>query len=348
VAQGEPDWWYDDAARWQTSVLRPLASVYGAIAERRYKNASPYRSRLPVICVGNFTAGGTGKTPMSLLVADIVEAAGGAPWFLSRGYGGRLDGQEVVDLARHTAAEVGDEPLLLAARAPTVISRDRRLGAEFIERKAPSNAVIIMDDGLQNPALAKDLTIAVVDAARGFGNGGVIPAGPLRAPLAFQMRLADLIVVNGETGSRARQQLAAVTEAAHIPVIATHPVPRGDVTWLKGTKVIAYAGIANPQRFFALLETLGAKIVERVSFGDHQSLSNTEAEKLLALSSQSGAQLITTEKDFVRLGGLDRARADLRARSKMLPIELRLGDTDRAVLAAGLEHAIHGKRRPFD
>lgn len=274
---------------------------------------------------------------MSLLVADIVETSGGVPWFLSRGYGGRLDGQERVDPARHTAAEVGDEPLLLAARAPTVISRNRQLGAEFIARQAPANAVIIMDDGLQNPALTKDLTIVVVDAARGFGNGAVIPAGPLRAPLAFQLRLADMIVVNGASGGRARRQLTGAPGASGNPQLSAHPVPRGDTSWLKAAKVVAYAGIANPERFFALLETLGAVVAERVAFGDHQSMSNEEAEQLLALAGKHDAQLVTTEKDFVRLGGLDRARTELRAKSKALPIALQMPDKDCAALAARVD-----------
>jgi tetraacyldisaccharide 4'-kinase len=343
VARGEPEWWYASTLQWQATALSSVASVYGIVAKWRYNRTTSYRSKLPVICVGNFTAGGTGKTPMSLLVADIVEEAGGAPWFLSRGYGGRLDGQERVDPARHTAAEVGDEPLLLAARAPTVISRNRQLGAEFIARHAPTNAVIIMDDGLQNPALAKDLTIAVVDAARGFGNGFVIPSGPLRAPLAFQMGLADVIVVNGASGDLARRQLANAPGAAALPQLSARPEPRGDTAWLKGAKVVAYAGIANPERFFALLESLGATVVERVSFGDHQSMSNENAESLLALAGQHGAQLVTTEKDFARLGGLDRARAELLARSKTLPIALHMPDEDRARLAARVNQAMAKK-----
>jgi tetraacyldisaccharide 4'-kinase len=343
VTQGEPSWWYEHGPHWQASLLQPIARIYGAIAEWGYKRAAPHRAKFPVICVGNFTAGGTGKTPMALLVADLVEAAGGEPWFLSRGYGGRLDGQERVDPARHTAAEVGDEPLLLAARATTVISHNRQLGAEFIARQAPPNAVIIMDDGLQNPALAKDLTIAVVDAARGFGNGAVIPAGPLRAPLAFQMRLADVIVVNGANADFARRQLADASRATAIPQLSAHAVPSGETAWLKGAKVVAYAGIANPERFFSLLETLGAKVLERVAFRDHQSLSNEDAASLLALAGRHSAQLITTEKDCVRLGGLDRARADLRARSKTLPITLHMPDKDREALAVCVADAIARK-----
>jgi tetraacyldisaccharide 4'-kinase len=348
VARSEPEWWYSSTPQWPAKLLRPVANVYGAVAQWRYARANPYRSQLPVICVGNFTAGGTGKTPMSLLIADLVEAGGGAPWFLSRGYGGRLDGQERVDSARHTAAVVGDEPLLLAARAPTVISRDRRLGAEFIARLAPANAVIIMDDGLQNPALAKDLTIAVVDGSRGFGNGLVIPAGPLRAPLPFQMRLADVIVINGASntvsGDRARQQLADMPGASRIPQLSAHPVPRGNTEWLKSTKVVAYAGIANPERFFTLLETLGATVVERAAFGDHQSMSNEDAEHVLALAGKHRAQLVTTEKDFVRLSGLDRARAKLQAASKTLPITLHMPDEDRAALAARVAGVIAEQR----
>ena len=334
MAHGEPQWWYGAGGSWQAACLRPIASVYGVVTQWRYERVTPYRAKLPVICVGNFTAGGTGKTPMSLLIADLVVGGGGVPWFLSRGYGGRLDGQERVDPARHTAAEVGDEPLLLAARAPTVISRNRQLGAEFIERQAPANAVIIMDDGLQNPALAKDLTLAVVDAARGFGNEFVIPAGPLRAPLAFQLGLADVIIINGAHGDRARQQMAKIAHSKSIAQLSAHPLPQGDTSWLKDAKVIAYAGIANPERFFGLLEKLGSTVVERVAFGDHQTMSNDDAEMLMALADQHGAQLITTEKDLVRLTGLDRARIELKKKSKTLPIMLEMPDKDRDVLTA--------------
>jgi tetraacyldisaccharide 4'-kinase len=343
VPNREPPWWYADGPHWQAKVLRPLAFIYGTIARRRYERTAPYHSRLPVICIGNFTAGGTGKTPTSLLVADLVEAAGGVPWFLSRGYGGRLDGQERVDPARHTAAEVGDEPLLLAARAPTVISRDRRLGAEFIARQAPSNAVIIMDDGLQNATLQKDLTIAIVDAARGFGNGSVIPAGPLRAPLEFQMSLADVIVVNGSDGDKARRQLADMASSTAIPQLAAEAVPRGDTTWLQGAKIVAFAGIANPERFFRLLDSLSAGVIERVTFNDHETLSNVDAEKLIALAERTGAKLVTTEKDFVRLNGLDGARTQLRSCSKMLPITLTMPGKDREFLLARIAEAISQK-----
>ena len=328
MPHSEPAWWYHDEPTWQTRALRPASWLYGSIASARFKRRRPYKSRLPVICAGNFTAGGTGKTPLAIAVADMVKAAGRAPWFLSRGFGGRLDGQEQVDPAKHHAAEVGDEPLLLAQRAPTVISRNRRHGAEFIERHAPANAVIIMDDGLQNPQLHKDLRLAVVDAARGLGNGRVIPAGPLRAPMAFQAGLADAIILTGRTS--ANQTPAGLPE---LPIIRAITVPAGDTAWLKDKSVVAFAGIANPDRFFHLLESLGAKIVTRRAYPDHQSLQQDEAADLLRIARGQGAHLITTEKDFVRLSGPQQGPLnELRALTRTLQIATAFESSERAKL----------------
>lgn len=329
MAAREPSWWYRETS-WQQHLLAPAAAAYRHIVEGRYRRAAPYRSPLPVVCVGNFTVGGTGKTPTSLLIADLVEEAGGAPWFLSRGYGGRLDGQEQVDPDRHTAAEVGDEPLLLAARAPTVTSRNRALGAEFIARRAPANAVIVMDDGLQNPSLHKDLSIALVDGRRGIGNGRVIPAGPLRAGLGFQLQLADVVLFTGADTAHAEQQLAAFPDSRRVPSLLGAAQAAGDTRWLKGARVAAFAGIANPDRFFALLEDLGAEVVQRTAFADHATLSEAEAQALLDAAAVHGATPITTEKDFVRLAGLDGARARIRAEVRTLPIRFQLKDDGRA------------------
>lgn len=333
MANAEPSWWYEPGSHWQACILAPIATLYGTIAAKRMTSVIPERAARPVICVGNFTAGGTGKTPMSLLIADLVEEHGGTPWFLSRGYGGRLDGQERVDPTRHTAAEVGDEPLLLAARAPTIISRDRRLGAEFIARQAPPNAVIIMDDGLQNPALAKDLTIALVDRARGLGNGRVIPAGPLRAPLNVQLARTDLIVINGASGDTAANDIAGAPGAAKIPKLAATPTPSDATTWLSGARVIAFAGIANPDRFFAMLERGGATIIARTSFADHATLSNGDAGALLKQADAERATLVTTEKDYVRLHGLNGARAILLERAKPVAMKLEMPSANRALLS---------------
>ncbi len=192
----EPSWWYGAGDGLVARGLQPLAAAYGTIAKRRYRSRRPYRSRLPVICAGNFTAGGTGKTPLTLKICEMLEARGERPVVLSRGYGGTERGPHWVDVGRDTAARVGDEPLLLARRFPTVVARDRVAGARVIEASSERGSVIVMDDGLQNAGLTKDLAIAVVDGRRGFGNGRVMPAGPLRAPLAFQFELAHAIVVN--------------------------------------------------------------------------------------------------------------------------------------------------------
>ena len=219
---------------------------------------------------------------------------------------GALHGPVWVEPGRHRAEEVGDEPLLLARSAPVVVSRDRVAGAQAIEAAEPKATVIVMDDGLQNPSLAKDLTIAVVDANRGMGNGHVIPAGPLRAPLGFQLGLVDCIVVNGRSElppADAEQVFERLKRSFLGPVLRAEPMPDGDVTALSGAKVAAYAGIANPGRFFRLLEDIGAEIVHRVSFADHHEISETEAEALMAAARRLGATLVTTEKDAARLAG---------------------------------------------
>jgi tetraacyldisaccharide 4'-kinase len=329
VAWREPSWWYGDSPHWQAAVLTPVAAIYGSVAERRFKRVTPYRSRLPVICVGNFTAGGTGKTPLSLVMADIVRGLWREPWMLSRGYGGALDGPVRVDAAVHTAADCGDEPLLLARNSSTVIAADRRAGAEFIERSAPSNAVIIMDDGLQNPSLAKVLTIAVLDGGRGLGNGAVIPSGPLRAPMPFQLQRANAMLIMGEASTRTGKQLSDLQMLWHGQVFRAHTAAAGDTAWLRGAKVVAFAGIANPARFFTTLEGLGAHVTERVVFPDHHTFNEADAAKLLATADKHGAALVTTEKDMVRLSGKREAVAELGARAKCLPITLAFDGIDR-------------------
>jgi tetraacyldisaccharide 4'-kinase len=306
----------------------------------RLRRAESYRPLIPVICVGNFTAGGSGKTPLALLIARLVSGLGREPWFLSRGYGGTLGGPLRVEPAIHGADEVGDEPLLLARHAPTVISRDRRRGAEAIEASASQDAVIIMDDGLQNPALAKSISIAVVDADRGFGNGYVIPAGPLRAPLTAQIGLAGLIVMTGRGRPSGPQLVTTLRGMTKAPIVKAETRVTESAAGLQGRKVVAYAGIANPQRFFSLLESVGADIVERHTFADHHAFSEAEAEVLLDAASRSHASLVTTEKDLVRLTGASGHRAELKKRSAALAIETVIEGTDLIVLKAMIERAI--------
>ncbi len=304
------------------------------------RRAKPYRALIPVICVGNFTAGGSGKTPLAILIAQLVAGLGREPWFLSRGYGGTHEGPLRVEPAMHTAGEVGDEPLLLARHAPTVISRDRRKGAEAIEASAPRDGVIIMDDGLQNPALAKSISIAVVDRDRGFGNGYVIPAGPLRAPLAAQIGLADLIVMTGRGGPGDTPPITALRGMTSAPFVKAETRATAAAVEMKGRKVVAYAGIANPQRFFSTLDDLGANIVERRVFADHHAFSDAEAQLLLDAASLNEASLVTTEKDLVRLIGASGRRAELKKQSAALAIETVIEDADLNVLTAMIERAI--------
>jgi tetraacyldisaccharide 4'-kinase len=335
----EPRWWYGAGSQWQATLLAPVGLVVGKIATARLSRKNSYRSRLPVICIGNFTAGGSGKTPLALLVARLVSQEEREPWFLSRGYGGRLTGPIHVDTAVHHSADVGDEPLLLARQAPAVISRDRASGAKAIEAAASGDAVIIMDDGLQNPALVKDLTIAVVSGDRGLGNGRVIPAGPLRAPLSAQIGLADMIVVTGQS-AQANAWLHSLRALAQVPIIRAQTRASGSAAKFKGRRVIAYAGIANPERFFSMLANIGADVVERRVFDDHHGFSDSEARDLLDTARRSSADLVTTEKDLARLAGATGEGKALRERSHAFAIETVIDGDDLAIFRAKIREAL--------
>lgn len=321
----EPSWWYLPQPALTAQLLAPAAAVYGAIGGRRMKKPACAKSPLPVICIGNFTAGGTGKTPLALLLADRLSRRGLTPVFLTRGYGSRVRHPTVVDPARHVAADVGDEALLLARAAGVMVAPDRTAGARAIIEEHPNADLIIMDDGLQNPSLAKDLRIAVVDGARGLGNGLVIPSGPLRAPLAVQLAHTDIVVVNGRRSDRdgiAR----AIAPAFTGPVLSAHQVPAVESSWLAGTAVVAFAGIGNPQRFFQLLQRSGAHLVQERSFADHHAFTNSEATDLLAAAQRLGATLVTTEKDFVRLAGASGACGELARAARPLAISTAFHD----------------------
>jgi tetraacyldisaccharide 4'-kinase len=332
----EPSWWYGGAPT--PALLAPLGRLYGGIAEWRFRRHAPYRSRLPVICIGNFTAGGTGKTPLSILIAKMLQAQAVAPAFLTRGYGGRESGPAWVDTEAGGADRFGDEPLLLARAAPTVVARDRALGAQLIEASGRGITAIIMDDGLQNPSLAKDLTIAVVDGVRGLGNGAVIPAGPLRAPIDFQMGLVDAVgvTVNGDT----TETLELMRHRFPGPVLELQRSAAGEVDWLRNTPVVAFAGIANPERFFALLEQLGAAVAQRIAFRDHHTFTRDDAERLLALAARHDAALVTTEKDWVRLQGNPELPPRLLDEARTLAIETTLAARDRKRLDSLLATAM--------
>jgi tetraacyldisaccharide 4'-kinase len=342
VRLDEPAWWYRNPPSGIANALRPLAALYGWAAETRYFRAAPYRSRLPVVCVGNFTAGGTGKTPLAIELCARLKAAGHEPVALTRGYGGRLPGPYWVSAETDVARDVGDEALLLARAAPTLVCRDRQAGARAIESGPHPATVIVMDDGLQNPGLAKDLTLAVVGGNRGLGNGLVMPAGPLRAPLGFQLELTDAIVVNGGGPDAAVAEWLRHRFAG--PVLRSSAVPAESADWLKGARVVAWAGIGAPERFFSMLRDLGADVAETRAFRDHQWLGEDDAKDLLELAERHSAALVTTEKDMARLAGSTSLAAGLAAACRVLRIRLSLAETDAERLASLLDSALAARR----
>ncbi len=347
----EPTWWYETKPGIVPRLLAPAATLLGGMVRRRFARTTPYRAPVTVICIGNFTAGGTGKTPLALAVADLVGGLGLSSAFLSRGYGGRVSRPHWVHPERDRAGDVGDEPLLLAAARPTLISRDRAAGARAIAAEAsaasgtrPAADVIIMDDGLQNPGLAKDLTIAIVDGARGVGNGRVMPAGPLRAPLDFQLGLVDAIVVNRGTGTGMQEGqsdfAANLRHEFEGPVLEAQIIPADASAWLSAGPVVAFAGIGVPERFFATLAAIGARTVATRTFPDHHAFTPADAAGLLELARTHGAMLVTTEKDRARLAGGAGPLADLHAQARTLPIRLTFDARDEGRLAAIIEGAV--------
>ncbi|MEZ5842319.1 MAG: tetraacyldisaccharide 4'-kinase [Hyphomicrobiaceae bacterium] len=309
-----------------------------------------WRAPVPVICIGNFTAGGTGKTPLALRVAEMLTTAGEQPAFLTRGYGGRIRGPHIVAPSLDTARDVGDEALMLAARAPTCVSADRVSGARLLVAQAEPPSVIVMDDGLQNPSLAKDITIVVVDGARGIGNGLVLPAGPLRAPLVAQMAGVSAIVVNGrgqegEGGGAIGDRLRARFPG---PVLSVVAEPCAPLDWLRAGSWIAFAGIGNPERFFAMLRREGCDVVHTQAFADHHPYSERDAAELLDTARSVQAGLVTTEKDHVRLIGSAGRCGELADTARTVPIRLSLAAADVRRLEGLLMGALATRRQTAD
>jgi tetraacyldisaccharide 4'-kinase len=282
------------------------------------------RAAVPVICIGNYSLGGAGKTPTVIALVKLLRLAGETPVVLSRGYGGRLAGPVRVDVAKHTAADVGDEPLLLARAAPVIVSRDRVLGADAA--RAAGASVIVMDDGFQNPSLRKDLSLVIIDASRGLGNGHVFPAGPLRAPLETQVGRTDLLLVSGE-GVAADAVAARVKGKGGLVLKARVVADPDTVATLRAQRVLAFAGIGDPERFFATLRTSGIDVAATRSFADHHPFSAAEVGRLREDARKASLMLVTTEKDLVRLRGLHNVAASI------VPFPITLGFDDEARLS---------------
>jgi tetraacyldisaccharide 4'-kinase len=313
----EPDfWWQAKGGR----LLAPLGGIYGAVAAFRLKSPGQ-KVGAPVICLGNLTMGGAGKTPAALTVGQLLLAEHKRPFFLTRGYGGRLAGPVRVDPAHHSAADVGDEPLLLAKLAATIVARNRLAGGRAARRDGAN--VIVMDDGFQNPSLAKDLGILVVDGRRAIGNGRVFPAGPLRAPLQVQVAHAQAVLVVGTP----TEGMASVLENARrhgVAIFHGQLAPdRADLDGLGQRRVLAFAGIADPEKFYSTLREAGVAVAEHASFPDHHRYTAANARDLIARADAASLALLTTEKDYARFAG-EELLAELAARSSRLRVQLKV------------------------
>lgn len=298
--------------------LSPLGALYGgATALRVRKSHLGFKSACPVICVGNINAGGTGKTPTTIAMAQLLQARGKTPIVVTRGYGGAFDGPIVVDPTHHTADQTGDEPLLLAAFCKTIVAKDRVAGVRMAQDSGAD--VILLDDGFQSPSVQKDLSIVVVDAKRGFGNGFCIPAGPLREPVQAGMKRADLVLSIG--GPKHQGQFRAKwANAIPCPHTKAQVLPlQTGMSWA-GSRVLAFAGIAHPDKFFNTLRSMGAKVVVAEGLSDHQPFTTALLARLEAEARLRGLQMVTTEKDAVRLP------ASFRPKVLALPVRLTFDD----------------------
>lgn len=300
MKQNTPSFWYrppESRSPLKERFLAPLSSLYMLGCKTHRLLVKPQKTSIPVLCVGNLVAGGTGKTPAAICLVETLRKHGLAqnPYFLTRGYGGAEIGPLLVDPAKHTAWDTGDEALLLARCAPTIVSPNRIAGAQMAVNRGAD--MIVMDDGLQNPGIHKDIKLAVVNGEMGFGNGKTLPAGPLRQSLAQGLQQVDAFILVGEDK---REALKLIPEGKTVLYAALKTSGHADIS--KKKHYLAFAGIGYPQKFFTFLQdTVGLNLAEAVPFPDHYPYEGNDLKMLHEKAQALGAELLTTEKDFLRL-----------------------------------------------
>ncbi|WP_184431196.1 tetraacyldisaccharide 4'-kinase [Roseospira goensis] len=303
-----PEFWWTAEGGLPARLLEPAGLAYGWATARRLARGRGRAVRLPVlvVCVGNLVAGGAGKTPV---VADLTRRLrrdrGLDAVVLSRGHGGRARGPLRVDPHGHDAATVGDEPLMLARDGlPVWIARDRAAGGRAAV--AAGAGAVVMDDGFQNPALVQDLSLVVVDGARGFGNGRLIPAGPLREPVPVGLGRAGAVVIMGRDTARVARRVPA-----HVPTLGARLVPGPRVRRLAGQPVVAFAGIGDPDKVFRMLHDVGCRVLATHPFADHHPYQGADIQPILDEAFALGAAPVTTAKDAARLPPDQRQQVDV-------------------------------------
>lgn len=290
-----PDFWKTN--NWKATAMSPLSSLFKLGTKIRASNANPKNVGKPLICVGNLVAGGTGKTPVSLALAEIFLAQKKTVHFLCKGYKGKITEPTRVDLTKHTAADVGDEALLLNEKCPTWIAKDRAAGAEAAAKGAD---IVIMDDGLQNPHIEKSFNIIVIDGEYGFGNSKVIPAGPMRETVESGLKKADLVVLLGNDAYNVEMLIRL---SSSVPLtratLALAPLDK----FLQKQPIVAFAGIGRPEKFFNSLKAEGCNVIMEMPFPDHHAFTDADIIKLTRIAKLQECKLVTTTKDYVRLTG---------------------------------------------
>ena len=294
----QPDFWYRSNYSIAAHLLWPFSLVYSLVYKIRKTFSKSWQATVPVVCVGNLSVGGTGKTPTAIAIANFFIQKNIDIHFLSRGYGKTLDGPIRVDPSKHTAIEVGDEPLLLAKIAPTWVSADRRAGAELAISDGAT--ALIMDDGFQNTNIHKDISILVIDGEVGFGNGKIFPAGPLRENVENGIRKANAVLIIGDDTKSLRIKIKEF-QSTTLKVLHGYLIPELNDINLKGERVVAFAGIGRPEKFFRTVRSLGCIISETTKFNDHHNYTVDEIDNLEQQAKDMNAKLVTTSKDRIRL-----------------------------------------------